>query len=59
MDVLLLQKLQTVLGVGCLKYFISVADQIDLYQIRDLLLVVYYQNIGLSHIRSSSCHSIP
>ena len=50
MNVLLIQNYQPVLGVGRLKYFISIADQIDLHQIRDLLLIINYQNISLCHI---------
>ena len=36
MDLLLIQDLQPLFRVICLKYFISIADQIDLYKVRDL-----------------------
>ena len=35
-DLLLFQDLQSVQGIVGLKYFISVADQVDLHQVRDL-----------------------
>ena len=53
MDLLLIQDLQPLFRVICLKYFISITDQIDLYKVRDLFLIIHYQDIDLFHDMSS------
>ena len=40
MDLLLIQDLQPLFRVICLKYLISIADQIDLYKVRDLFFIL-------------------
>ena len=49
LNVLLVEDLQSLLCIVCLKYLIPVADQINLHEIRDLLLIVHYQNASLCH----------
>ena len=53
MDILLIQDLQPLFRVICLKYLISIADQIDLYKVRDLFFIIHYQDIDLLHDFSS------
>ena len=45
MDIIFIQNIQSVHGVIGLKYFISVTDQIDLYQLSNLFFIIYHQNV--------------
>ena len=50
MDILLVQDAKSHLCIFCFKYFISIADQIDLDQVCDLFFIIYYQNIDIGHL---------
>ena len=53
MDLLLFQDLQSLFRIVCLKYFISIADQVDLHKVRDLFLIIHNKDCDLFHDLSS------
>ena len=53
MDLLLLQDFQTLGGVLRLEYLISVTDQINFNQVRNLFLIIHNQNVNIGHGFSS------